>query len=82
MQPPGLGAGVAQQRLGPVEDLAAVFAELRAGLSALLEQVAVPIDLQERRHGVRVGAINDRSDRAAGAARPRAGERRCPAGPR
>ncbi len=40
---------------------AAVFAELRAGLSALLEQVAVPIDLQERRHGVRVGAINDRA---------------------
>lgn len=47
------------------EDLAAtfaaVFSDLRAALSALLDQVAVPIDLQERRHGVRVGAINDRS---------------------
>ncbi|KMO40339.1 type VI secretion protein [Methylobacterium tarhaniae] len=47
------------------DDLAAtfasVFSELRAGLSALLEQVAVPIELQERRHGVRVGTINDRT---------------------
>lgn len=40
---------------------AAVFADLRAALSALLEQIAVAIDLQERRHGVRVGAINDRA---------------------
>lgn len=40
---------------------AAVFADLRASLSALLEQTAVPIELQERRHGVRVGAIADRA---------------------
>lgn len=40
---------------------AAVFADLRASLSALLEQTAVPIELQERRHGVRVGSIQDRA---------------------
>ena len=40
---------------------AAVFVDLRAALSAVLDQVAVPIELQERRHGVRVGAINDRA---------------------
>ncbi|MCX8256536.1 Type VI secretion protein [Beijerinckiaceae bacterium RH AL1] len=38
----------------------AVFRDLRASLSALLEQTAVPIELQERRHGVRVGIIQDR----------------------
>ncbi len=38
-----------------------VFADLRASLSSVLEQSAVPIPLQDRRHGVRVGVINDRS---------------------
>ena len=40
---------------------AAVFAELRVSLSAVLEQTAVAIPLQDRRHGVKVGTINDRS---------------------
>jgi type VI secretion system protein ImpJ len=40
---------------------AAVFADLRASLSSVLEQTAVAIPLQDRRHGVRVGTINDRS---------------------
>ncbi len=40
---------------------AAVFSDLRASLSAVLEQTAVLIELQERRHGVRVGAIADRA---------------------
>lgn len=40
---------------------AAVFDDLRASLSAVLEQAAVSIPLQERRYGVRVGAINDRT---------------------
>jgi len=40
---------------------AAVFADLHASLSAVLEQAAVAIPLQERRYGVRVGTINDRS---------------------
>ncbi|HXV31777.1 MAG TPA: type VI secretion system baseplate subunit TssK, partial [Sinorhizobium sp.] len=40
---------------------AAVFDDLRASLSAVLEQAAVSIELIERRHGVRVGMINDRS---------------------
>ena len=40
---------------------APVIADLRASLSTVLEQTAVPIPLQERRHGVRVGTINDRS---------------------
>lgn len=39
----------------------AVFADLRASLSAVLEQTAVPIPLQERRFGVRVGSIQDRA---------------------
>lgn len=39
----------------------AVFDDLRTSLSAVLEQTAVPIDLVERRHGVRVGTIHDRS---------------------
>lgn len=47
------------------EDLQATFApviaDLRASLSTVLEQTAVPIPLQERRHGVRVGTITDRS---------------------
>jgi type VI secretion system protein ImpJ len=40
---------------------APVVADLRRSLSAVLEQNAVPIPLQERRHGVRVGPIVDRS---------------------
>lgn len=47
------------------DDLAAtwrpVMAALRQALSAVLEQTAVPIPLQERRHGIRVGPIPDRS---------------------
>jgi type VI secretion system protein ImpJ len=41
--------------------LAPVVADLRRSLSQVLEQNAVPIPLQERRHGVHVGAITDRS---------------------
>lgn len=40
---------------------AAVFDDLRKSLSAVLEQSAVAIPLEERRYGVRVGVINDRS---------------------
>ncbi|RJG41564.1 type VI secretion system baseplate subunit TssK [Mesorhizobium sp. DCY119] len=40
---------------------AAVFDDLRTSLSAVLEQAAVSIELSERRHGVRVGTINDRT---------------------
>lgn len=40
---------------------APVFADLRASLSSVLEQTAVLIPLQDRRHGVRVGMIADRS---------------------
>lgn len=39
----------------------AVFDDLRTSLSAVLEQAAVAIELAERRHGVRVGTINDRT---------------------
>jgi type VI secretion system protein ImpJ len=38
-----------------------VIAALRQALSAVLEQTAIPIPLQERRHGIRVGPITDRS---------------------
>lgn len=38
-----------------------VFDDLRTSLSAVLEQAAVAIDLVERRHGVRVGTIHDRT---------------------
>jgi type VI secretion system protein ImpJ len=41
--------------------LAPVVADLRRSLSAVLETTAVAIPLQERRHGVRVGALTDRS---------------------
>ncbi|HVZ09621.1 type VI secretion system baseplate subunit TssK [Rhodopila sp.] len=37
-----------------------VVADLRRSLSAVLETTAVAIPLQERRHGVRVGPLNDR----------------------
>ncbi|MBV8870445.1 MAG: type VI secretion system baseplate subunit TssK [Acetobacteraceae bacterium] len=40
---------------------APVVADLRRALSAVIEQTAIAIPLQERRHGVRVGAIADRS---------------------
>jgi len=40
---------------------APVVADLRRSLSAVLEQTAIAIPLQERRYGVRVGAITDRS---------------------
>ena len=47
------------------DDLSATFrpviAFLRQALSAVLEQNAIPIPLQERRHGIRVGPITDRS---------------------
>lgn len=38
-----------------------VVAELRRSLSAVLEQNAVPIELQERKYGIRVGTIADRT---------------------
>jgi type VI secretion system protein ImpJ len=45
------------------EDLAACFkammADLRQSLSLVLEQTAIPFDLQERKHGVRVAIIGD-----------------------
>lgn len=40
---------------------APVMADIRRSLSAVLEQTAIRIPLQERRHGVRVGAVADRS---------------------
>jgi type VI secretion system protein ImpJ len=40
---------------------APVIADLRRSLSAVIETTAVEIPLQERRHGVRVGPITDRS---------------------
>ena len=40
---------------------APVVADIRRSLSAVLEQTAVRIPLQERRHGVRVGAVLDRT---------------------
>ena len=39
----------------------AVFYELRQALSAVLEQSAVTIALEERRHGVRVGIISNKA---------------------
>jgi type VI secretion system protein ImpJ len=38
-----------------------VIAALRQALSAVLEQTAIPIPLQERKYGIRVGPITDRS---------------------
>ena len=45
----------------------AVMIELRQALSAVLEQSAIPIPLEERRYGIRVAPIQDRSllDQAA-----------------
>ena len=52
------------------DDLTATFrpvmAALRQSLSAVLEQTAVPIPLQERKFGIRVGPITDRTLVAAG----------------
>jgi type VI secretion system protein ImpJ len=39
---------------------AAVMGDLRQALSAVLERTAIPIPLQERRHGIRVAPITDR----------------------
>lgn len=39
---------------------AAVMADIRQALSAVLERTAIPIPLQERRHGIRVAPIADR----------------------
>ena len=38
---------------------AAVMADLRQSLSMVLEQTAIPIELQERKYGIRVGLIPD-----------------------
>jgi type VI secretion system protein ImpJ len=40
---------------------APVIADVRRALSAVIEQNAIPIPLQDRRYGVRVGPITDRS---------------------
>lgn len=45
---------------------APVIAAVRRSLSAILEQTAVQIPLREHRHGVRVGAITDRTVLAGG----------------
>lgn len=39
---------------------AAVMGDIRQALSAVLERTAIPIPLQERRHGIRVAPITDR----------------------
>jgi type VI secretion system protein ImpJ len=41
--------------------LTPVMTDIRRSLSAVLEQTAIRIPLQERRHGVRVGPIQDRT---------------------
>lgn len=38
-----------------------IFNDLRASLSAVLEQSAVSIALQDRRHGIKVGVVSDRA---------------------
>ena len=38
-----------------------IFNDLRASLSAVLEQSAVAIPLQDRRHGIKVGVVADRA---------------------
>src|SRR3546814_587868 len=47
--------------IGVVFMAVAVMAALRQSLSAVLEQTAVPVPLQERRYGIRVAAPGDRS---------------------
>jgi type VI secretion system protein ImpJ len=43
----------------PYPCFAAVMADLRQSLSMVLEQTAIPIELQERKYGIRVGLIPD-----------------------
>jgi type VI secretion system protein ImpJ len=43
------------------QSFAPVIAELRQSLSAVLEQNAIPIPLQERQYGVRVAVVQDRT---------------------
>jgi type VI secretion system protein ImpJ len=43
------------------QSFAPVVADIRRSLSAVLEQTAIQIPLQERRHGVQVGPIHDRT---------------------
>jgi type VI secretion system protein ImpJ len=43
------------------QSFAPVVADIRRSLSAVLEQTAIQIPLQERRHGVQVGPIQDRT---------------------
>jgi type VI secretion system protein ImpJ len=43
------------------QSFAPVVANIRRSLSAVLEQTAIQIPLQERRHGVQVGPIQDRT---------------------
>ncbi len=43
------------------QSFAPVIAELRQALSAVLEQNAIPIPLQERQYGVRVAVVQDRT---------------------
>jgi type VI secretion system protein ImpJ len=43
------------------QSFAPVIADIRRSLSAVLEQTAIQIPLQERRHGVQVGPIQDRT---------------------
>lgn len=45
----------------PQETFSAVFQSLRQNLSMVLEQTAVPLELAERKYGIRVSPINDRS---------------------
>lgn len=45
----------------PQRSFAPVVVDLRRSLSAVIEQTAIAIPLQERRQGVRVGALTDRS---------------------
>ena len=49
----------AYQHADPAPAFRAVMADLRQSLSMVLEQTAIPIELQERRHGVRVAIIPD-----------------------
>ncbi len=43
------------------QSFAPVIAELRQALSAVLEQNAIPIPLQERQYGIRVAVVQDRT---------------------
>ncbi|QBF32479.1 type VI secretion system baseplate subunit TssK [Thalassococcus sp. S3] len=52
------------RHMEPEATFAPVMDELRRSLSAVLDQSATPIPLEERRHGVRVGMIADAALRA------------------